>query len=100
MTNRRASALDHAAALRARLRLAAWLSEHGQHDAATSDLLDVLADVDKALDVNEQQDARLFDLGDAMASQIDARWSGPGGCDCPVCSAAAAWRAAREADGA
>lgn len=42
----------------------------------------------------EREIARLRKLGDEMAKQIEGRWTGPGGCDCPVCSAAAAWREA------
>lgn len=51
----RARTIDHAAALRARRRLAAWISEHGQQDAATCDLLAVVADLDKALDIAERE---------------------------------------------
>lgn len=36
--------------------------------------------------------ARLRELGDDMALAIETRWSGPGECDCEVCSAAAKWR--------
>jgi hypothetical protein len=46
--------IEQAAALRARRRLAAWISEHGRPDSATCDLLDVLDDLDKALDVGER----------------------------------------------
>lgn len=50
-------------------------------------------------ELSRRETADLASLGDAMAEQIEARWSGPGGCDCAVCSAAAAWRAGRQADG-
>jgi hypothetical protein len=54
-SEQRTGRIDVAAALRARRRLAAWISEYGAEDKATCDLLDVLADLDKALDTSEVQ---------------------------------------------
>jgi hypothetical protein len=38
----------------------------------------------------------LLEIGDRMARAVQARWSGPGGCDCACCTAAREWIEARE----
>lgn len=34
----------------------------------------------------------LLKTGDTLAGNVERRWSGPGGCDCAVCSAAKEWQ--------
>jgi hypothetical protein len=52
-----------------------------------------------ALDDARQRLRGAVEAGDAMASAIERRWTGPGGCSCEVCESAKAWRAHRVACG-
>ena len=43
----------------------------------------------------EARNRELTDAGDRMAQEVENRWTGRGGCDCPCCTAAKDWRVLR-----